>query len=99
MLLNQLQQNRAILRAAQEAAVKEINALKYLNNQQKHDYITDITRDFDEPNGLRKERTIADVATILGKAKEADAKAHLELVKHEARKTVQGLKYLTKEQS
>lgn len=55
--------NRAALRAAQDAAIKDINALPFLSDAEKKNYAAEITRDFNADGTIRN-ITLDDVATI-----------------------------------
>nr|WP_248628597.1 KxYKxGKxW signal peptide domain-containing protein [Enterococcus cecorum] len=87
-------ENRDVLRAAQDAAIKEINALPYLSDAEKQDFIAEVTREFNA-DGTIRDVTLQTVATVVNNAKNLNAAKHLTEVKHEAKKTIQGLKYLS----
>ena len=90
-------ENRDVLRAAQDAAIKEINALPYLSDAEKQDFIAEVTREFNA-DGTIRDVTLQTVATVVSNAKNLNAAKHLTEVKHEAKKTIQGLKYLSNTQ-
>lgn len=90
-------ENRDVLRAAQDAAIKEINALPYLSDAEKQDFVAEVTREFNA-DGTIRDLTLQTVAAVVSEAKNLNAAKHLTEVKHEAKKTIQGLKYLSNTQ-